>query len=237
MTYPVTKLITGAYYESGIVARGLGAVSGPQASDGLDLLNEVIIEKSMDSVFLPYWHNEEIEFVTGQETYDVPGLIEVATLTFNIGNVRYPMDEQGIREYNGTGRVSGFTSLPDRYYLQRTLGGMDVKFYPSPSSNYVLNILGKFSYPEITNMQEDMSLTYDRFHLLYLKFKLAYRLLIWKQQAIPPKLDQQLNNMEQRFHALGGQDFTVQKTSSFGMPFCGPNYMRAALKDGWYPTR
>ena len=237
MYYPVTKLITGAYYESGIVARGLGAVSGAQASDGLDLLNEILVEKSMDSVFLPYWQNTTITLMTGEETYNITNLIELATLTFNIGNVRYPMDEQGIREYNATGRVSGFTSLPDRYYLQRTLNGMLIKLYPSPASTYILNILGKFAYDQITMMQADLSLTFDAFHILYLKFKLAYRLLIWKQQAIPPALDKQLTNMEQRFHALGGQDFTVQKTSAFGMPFGGPNYMRAALKDGWYPTR
>lgn len=235
MVYPLSKLISGAYYESGIVARGLQTVGGEQALDGVDLFNEILAEKSMDSVFLPYYTNQTVTLSEGQETYFIAGLSELATLTFNIGTVRYPMDELGIQEYNATGRVDNVESLPFSFYLQRSLGGTQIKLYPLPASDYVLNILGKFAYPDISNYQEDLALTYDTFQILYFKFKVAYRLLLFNKQPIPQDLKQQLDNLERRFHDLTGTDWSIQKVSMIRCDY-RPNYMQAALRDGWVPN-
>lgn len=230
------QLISGAYYESGIVARGLQAVSGPQASDGLDLLNEILVEKSMDSVFLPYYTEFHETLVPNQESYFIAGLRELASLTFNIGNTRFPLDEQGIIEYNATGRVDNVSALPATYYLQRELGGIRIKLYPLPSSNYELNILGKFDYPQIQNYNVDLTETFDAFQILYFKFKLAYRLLLFNKQPIPQELKNQLDNLERRFHDLSSSDWSIKKVSMFNAGY-SPNYMQAALKDGWRPRR
>ena len=42
MAYTTLQLINNAYYESGIVSRGFETVSGPQATDGVQFLNDLI---------------------------------------------------------------------------------------------------------------------------------------------------------------------------------------------------
>jgi hypothetical protein len=232
--YTLAQLVSGAYYESGVVARGLQAVSGPQASDGLMLFNEILVEKSMDTVFLPYLTEFTMDLEPQTETYFVSGLRELATLTFNIGNVRFPLDEMGVKEYNATGRVDNVSALPVSFWLQRVLGGMNIKLYPLPASTYVLNILGKFDYPQVSNYEIDLDQTYDDFQILYFKFKLAYRILLFNKQPVPQTLKEQLDNLERRFHDLSGQDWSIQKISTVNCGFY-PNYMQVALKDGWRP--
>lgn len=77
MAYTTLQLINNAYYESGIVSRGFETVSGQQANDGLQFLNDLIADKTVENGLIPYYQEYNFTAVTGQERYfievDVPG--------------------------------------------------------------------------------------------------------------------------------------------------------------------
>ena len=89
MAYNTNQLISGAYYAAGIVSREFETVSGSQMTDGLTWLNNIITEKSVNSGMIPYETTYNANFVIGQESYYIPNLIQVDTLTFFLENVRY----------------------------------------------------------------------------------------------------------------------------------------------------
>src|SRR6266852_1219220 len=112
MAYTARKLITNAYYLSGIVARRLQEVSGLQISDGLDLLNDLLGVKTAQTTLIPYYAEYDFTLTQGVQTYFIPNLLAPETMTFFIDSVRYQMYPVGRREYWGSGRVEGVTSLP-----------------------------------------------------------------------------------------------------------------------------
>jgi len=112
MAYSALTLITRAWYLSGIVARNLETVSGDQITDGLFLLNVLLDFKASDIRLIPYFTRYAGTFVIGQEKYNIPGLFHIETMTFNLGDVRYPMQSMTRDNYFGLGRVNNINSLP-----------------------------------------------------------------------------------------------------------------------------
>jgi hypothetical protein len=84
-------LISNAYYLSGILSRGFETISSEQTTDGLELLNDIIAEKSITTSLIPYYSHTTFDTVEGQSEYEVPGLMDIRELTFSIDNVRYQM--------------------------------------------------------------------------------------------------------------------------------------------------
>lgn len=233
MVAPVAQLISDGYFTSGIVGRGFQSVSGQQSEDGLRMLNQIILEKSMDSVFLPYDTHAQVTMVPGQEVYYVSGLIRLNTLTFNQGTVRYPLIRDNINRYFATGRVDDVQSLPVHYFAERALGGMKLYFYFVPSSDFVLNIDGRYSYSKVA-YNEDLNLHFDDFQILYFQYKLAERICDFYTVPFSEEAKQQLNNLERRFNNLSGEDLSITKYSMSTVrdPY---NYAWAILGKGWVP--
>jgi len=75
MTYSASKLITQAYYTSGFVARGLRVVSGAELSDGLDLLNGLLADKTPQIGLIPFFKEYQFPTIAQQEIFYVPGLV------------------------------------------------------------------------------------------------------------------------------------------------------------------
>lgn len=112
MAYTVTKLITNAYNMSGIVSRGFETAEGEQIDDGLDSLNDILGDKSVDTGLVPYFKKFEFPGVVGQEQYVINNLSEVSTLVFFLSNVRYRMFDIGRDDYFGSPRAENIQSLP-----------------------------------------------------------------------------------------------------------------------------
>src|ERR1700679_2338430 len=110
MAYTALELITNAYYLSGIVSRQLQTVSGQQISDGLYLLNALLAVKTADKRLIPYY-----------TTYS-QNLIEIETMSFNLNNVRYAMNNVPRRKYFGQPRVNNIDTLPFSWHMERALG-------------------------------------------------------------------------------------------------------------------
>ena len=85
MAYPVTKVITEAYFDAGVVARQFEELQGYQLNDGLDWLNQILGDKAMDTGDIPYITVQyPLRAVAGQEKYFIPNLINIDTITFYI---------------------------------------------------------------------------------------------------------------------------------------------------------
>jgi hypothetical protein len=83
MSYSVNKLITNAFYLSKVRSKDFQTVGGDDIAVGLDLLNEVLSETSINTKMIPYYREYITAAVIGQEKYFIPYLVEPFSLTFN----------------------------------------------------------------------------------------------------------------------------------------------------------
>lgn len=233
MAYSALTLITRAWYLSGIVARNLETVSGDQTTDGLFLLNVLLDFKASDIRLIPYFTRYAGVFVIGQETYSIPNLFEIETMTFNIGDVRYPMTSVTRDVYFGNGRVDNILSLPFQYHLERKLDGSNVFVYFLPDQAYVFNLIGKFALTDVTLMQ-DMSLVYDQFYLEYLRYALAKMFCTEYNIAFAPEKEAMLKQYEKKLMDVSPPDLTIHKINFINQTNT-INWAFVNISKGWTP--
>lgn len=232
MSYPAILLINRAWNLSGIVARGLETVSGEQGSDGLFLLNELLDFKSADVNLIPYFSRYEGIFITGVETYDIPNLLQIESMTFTMQNtVRYPMNYCNRTKYFGSGRVNNILSIPFEYHYERQLDGSRVFVYYLPESDYTFQISGKFGLTNVTEFQ-DLSLVYDGFYIAYLRYALAQYMCNEYDIAFAPEKANMLASMEKKLNQVSPPDLTMQKTNFINNK-TALNWAQINLGKGW----
>lgn len=145
MAYSVTKLITESYFISGIVARQFEELQGYQLNDGLDWLNDILGDRAMGIGNVAYIQQQyPFTGVVGQETYFIPNCINIDTLVFYIGSVRYQMQFVDRNKYFGQPRANNINALPVSYTYERVFGGVMVWVYFWPQQPFLFNITGDF---------------------------------------------------------------------------------------------
>lgn len=233
MAYTAQKLITRAWYVSGIVARNLETVTGDQLSDGLDLLNALLDFKANDLRLIPYFSRYAFNMIVGQETYFIPNLLEVETLTFNIGSVRYSMLPVDRVKYFGTGRVDNITSLPYNYHIERGLGGATIYVYFLPDQAYASNLSGKFGLTDVA-INTDLLTVYDPFYIEYLRYALAEFMCDEYEVEFQPSPSRRLATYIAKLTDLSPPDLSITKLSSLQSDV-GINYADVNVGRGWRP--
>ncbi|MGB1309583.1 MAG: hypothetical protein ACPG47_00150 [Leucothrix sp.] len=228
------ELITSAYYLSGVVSRDLETVSGSQLTDGLELLNDILAEKSRLGIEIPYYSHTTLNTVVGQEEYDVPGLIDLDAITFNIGEVRYSMVRMDRRYYFGSPRVDNIESLPFSYFPERVKDGMKIYLYFLPVDVYVVKITGKFALSQVA-ADTDLNLELDRYYESYLKYKLASRLCDFNGISFGINKDKTLFELESELDDISAPDMTNQKLSTLTSKQSGYNWADINIGRGWRP--
>ena len=232
MAYTTLQLINNAYYESGIVSRGFETVGGQQATDGLQFLNDLLQDKTVENGLIPYYQKYNFNAVAGQETYFIQDLIEVDTFVFYIDTVRYQTENRARREYFGSSRADNIQSLPGSWHLERTFGGANLYIYFKPNTAYPLELWGQFRLAEVT-INQDLSLTLDRFYINYLNFDLAARLCAEYNYSVPPGVAKQLAKYEDNISKKSGpMDLRLVKLSSLQRRG-GINYAQVNIGHGW----
>jgi len=215
MAYTARKLITEAYYLSGIVARSLQTVSGQQIADGLDMLNKLLSGTNYDERFIPYYNEYVLSGIPGQEKYFIPNLVLAETFTFNIGDVRYPSVSVARKQYFGTARLDNIPSLPFTWHLERTLHGSDVYLYFEPAGAYVLKIWGKFSFSD-TTIDSDLSGITELYYINYLEHELALYITNFFLLNLPEQTGSTLEQLRQKIRDVSPPDLTSIKRDRFG---------------------
>lgn len=233
MAYSALELITRAYYLSQVVSRELQTVSGTQISDGLYLLNALLDFKGSDTRLIPYYTRYTFNTVAGQEEYHIPNLLMADTITFNIGPVRYSMNEFTRSQYFGISRVDGIQSLPFCYRVERELDGARLYFYFVPADVYVMKLEGKFGLTDVT-LTTDMSLTYDRYYIEYLRYALAEYICAEWGATFPDGAMRKFKEIEKKLMDVSPSDLSIQGDNYFG---CGQglDWQTINLTTGWWP--
>jgi hypothetical protein len=232
MAYTTLQLINNAYYESGIVSRGFETVSGQQANDGLQFLNDLLQDKTVENGLIPYYQKYNFNAVAGQEAYFIEDLIEIETFVFYIDTVRYQTENRARREYFGSSRADNIQSLPGSWHMERCFNGANLYIYFKPNTTYPLEIWGQFRLQAVT-INQDLSLTLDRFYINYLKFDLANRLCAEYNYTVPPGVLRQLKAYEDNISKKSGpMDLRLIKLSSLQRRG-GINYGQVNLGHGW----
>lgn len=233
MVYPVTKLITNAYYLSGIVARGLQTVNGEDLNDGLDLLNKLLAIKTIDKRKVPFYKEHDFDAVEGQETYFIENLIEADTLTFYIGSIRYSMNKTLRNVYNGSGRVENTESLPYNWKFERTIGGANISMYFLPNTTYPCTLWGKFKLDSVA-LGDDLEEAFELNYIAYLEFGLAQYICQFQGKPVMPFVEQQISILEKIYTDISPKDMSMTKFSSMQKE-TGLNYGDINIGRGWRP--
>ena len=234
MAYTSRQLINEAFYLSGIVARGLQTVSGEQINDGLFRLNGFLAIKGADIGMIPYYDVYNFDSIVGQEKYFIPNLLEVETLVFYIGTVRYDMRNLSREDYFQPGRIENIESLPYSWHLERTLGGSDIYIYYTPIQPYPMTLTGKFSLMQ-TTLDQDLSQIYDPFYIEYLLYGLALYLCEYYGEVPPASMVKTYESMEQTNRDVSPMDLSMRKLEYFDTRR-GFNYADAIIGLGWRPN-
>jgi hypothetical protein len=159
MPYTTNQLITGSYYAAGIVSREFETVSGGQIADGLGWLNDILAEKRIDNGMVPYETKYSFLANVGQETYWIPNLIQIDTLVFYLGKVRFTLEYTKRNQYFGSPRVESIDSLPFQWYFERKVGGGNLHLYFLPDRNYPLEAHGTFGIAPVLLNQDLLDYT------------------------------------------------------------------------------
>lgn len=157
MTYQVAKLISEAFYTSGIVSREFQQVAGDQSETGFDKLNEILTDTTVEDDMIPYYTTAyDFNLVAGQEKYFIPKLTKLETFTFFINSVRYSTYFKSKDRYFGSARAQNINSLPFNWNAERTNGGMNLFLYFFPQLNYPAEITGWFTLDPVQTVDQDL---------------------------------------------------------------------------------
>lgn len=233
MAYTALQLITRAYYLSQVVSRELQIVTGGQVTDGLYLLNAILDFKGSDLREIPYYQEYIFNSVQGQAMYFVPNLLAVDTMTFNIGDVRYALEDESRVKFFGPYRLDGIQSLPYQYRMERTQGGMNVYIYFVPASIYVMKIWGKFAFTEVT-LNTDMSLYFDPYYLEFLRHQLVPWICNEYGATVPDGVMKNLSILEKKVMDVSPPDLSLRNRNYFGRGIT-LNWAVLNLSGGWVP--
>lgn len=236
MAMTARTLITRAYWLSNVVSKGLNSLSGDQAIEGLELLNDLLNTQSMDSRTNPYYVKYTQNLTQDVEKYFIPDLIDVDCITFNLqGNVvRFPMMMQSRKQYFNTYRANNISSLPFTARFERVKGGMDLYVYFLPMQDFEITIMGKFALSEVT-LDTDMSLYYDRFYLRYLRYLLMRDICNEYAIDINPESEMEFMRIEKKLTDLSPPDLSANKIN-FSSSGTNTNWAIVNLSNGILPS-
>lgn len=234
MAYTALQLITRAYYLSQVVSRELQVVGPDQITDGLYLLNAILDFKGSDLREIPYYQEYVFSAVQGQEKYFIPNLLTVDTLTFNIGPVRYAMNEETRSSYFAQYRIDNVQSLPFQYRIERELDGVNLYMYFVPADAYVMKLWGKFSLTEVA-LNTDMSLLYDFFYIEFLRHELCVWICNEYGATVPDGVMTNYKILEKKIMDVSPADLSVRNLNYFGNSGVGLDWQVINLSGGWLP--
>jgi len=229
-------LITRSWYLSGIVARNLQTVTGDQMDDGLIMLNALLDFKQVELELVPYFeYNETLTTVPGQEKYFIQNCAQIESCTFNLQEVRYPMEYTSQRNYFGSARVDNISSLPFSWTFNRKLGGGDLYMYFLPQGEFPIKIFGKFFLTDV-NLDTEMETVYDRSYLEYLRYALAQYMCSEYGVDFNPQSERILNSYKHKLMYVTGVDLSNKKTTTLARGGQGFSWGDVNIGRGWRPS-
>ncbi|NHJ41456.1 MAG: hypothetical protein FK731_15605 [Asgard group archaeon] len=228
------QLITNAYYLSGVVSKDFQTVKGDQLNEGLGLLNDILSVRALDTKRIPFFKEYDLTAVVGQEKYFIPGLLIAETFVFYIGDVRYSTHVHNRDKYFGSSRPENIRSLPYSYHIERVKDGSDLYVYFLPNSAYPMKIWGKFGLDEVTSVDENLSVVYERNYLTYLRYLLAEYICTEYNVTMQPNVAKKLKDLEKDVTWISPLDLSMNVISTLSEADY-PNWADVNIGGGWRP--
>ena len=251
MAYFASTLIERSWYLSGIVSRYLQTPTGPQMADGLYMLNALLDYKQIETDLIPYYQYILMPAVPNQETYFLPFVAEIETMTFNLDVVRYPMDYVTRSNYFGSARVDNIDTLPFSYNYNRALGGGNLSLYFLPSENFPLKMMVKIFLVDVTfttdmtNVSESVTLPYtfinnsvqgyDTSYIEYLRYELASYMTSELGVEFNPRSQKILDAMRRKLMYMSPPDLSMRKSTVLSEGRSALNWGFVNIGRGWVP--
>jgi hypothetical protein len=260
MAYTAQKLVTRSWFLSGIVARNLQYPTGDQITDGLQMLNDLLNFKQIETDLIPYWQYITFDAVQNQEYYFLPYVAEIETSTFNVGVVRYPMVPTSRTNYFGSSRVDNIYTLPFSYNYERGVGGGTLGMYFIPDQDYVIKCKAKiflFDVSLSTDLQDvtasfsnpydiDNYTTYtfinnsiqgyDTAYIEYLRYALARYMCSEYGVEFNPQSERIFQSYQRKLMYMDPPDLSMKKLSILNADNApGYNWGDVNIGHGWRP--
>jgi len=232
MAYTARELIIQSLYLSNKISRGAEEPTKDDIAIGLSLLNDLLEMKVADQGLISYFKEYDFNSVIGQEMYFVQNLVSTEFLTFNIDSARFPSIKSTRYDYFGGGRIDGINALPVKFRAERVLGGTNIYLYFSPGDIYPMKLWGKFALSNVT-LNTDMSLTYDRVYLTYLRYALAEFICDEINATFPTQAKNRLKSLELQIRSnMSEMDLSIKTISTMGATLYF-NYGDINIGKGW----
>ena len=212
MAFTARQLIIRAYNLSGIVSKEFQTVSGLQLKEGVDLLNDVLAVATISPSMVPYATKYSFNAVTGQEKYNIPGLVSAETFTYYLDNVRMSSRAIYRNQYFGSMKVD-VNSLPFAHHFENAINGSDLYLYFNPDKNYPLEVVGKFGFNTVADENSDLSTMFDAQYLTYLRYALTRMICEEYTKSTPPFVAMSLKSLELKLKNKNNKDYSLKKVS------------------------
>ncbi len=254
------QLITRSWFLSGIVARNLQVPTGDQIYDGLQMLNDLLNFKQIETDLIPYWQSIVFNAVPGQEFYFLPYVAAVEVSTFNLGVVRYPMESVSDTNYFGSSRVDNISTLPFSYNYTRSVGGGNLGMYFLPNETYPIKLRAKLFLVDVDLQTDLMDVTssftnpynipeytpytfingdiqgYDTSYIEYLRYSLARYMCSEYGIIFNPESEKIYQSMARKLMYMDPPDLSGKKLSIlYADSAPGYNWGDVNLGFGWRP--
>ena len=259
-TYTAQDLITRAWFLSGIVARNLQVPTGDQIYDGLQMLNDLLNFKQIETDLIPYWQYITFNAVPQQEYYFLPYVAAIETSTFNLGVVRYPMVGTSRSNYFGSSRVDNIYTLPFSWNYERSVGGGSFGMYFIPDQPYVMKMKAKIFMVDVDLQTDLQDVTasfvntynvanyttysfinngiqgYDTAYIEYLRYALARYMCSEYGVLFNPESEKILMSYQRKLMYESPPDLTGKKLSILNSDRAtGYNWGDVNIGHGWRP--
>lgn len=251
MSYTAEQLITRSWYLSGIVARNLQMPTGDQITDGLQMLNDLLNYKQIQTELIPYWTYITFDMVEGQEFYFLEYVAALDSVTFTLDEVRYSTSNTSRRNYYGSARVEEIEALPFNWNYVRGQGGGTLGFYFLPQSNYVVKGMAKIFLVDVdlttdlTDVSETTSYDfintdnqgYDTSYIEYLRYALARYMCSEYGVVFNPQSEAIFKSYERALMYVEPPDMSMNKYTILNKnQNSGFNWGDVNLGRGWRPS-
>lgn len=179
-------IIVNALYMIGEL--GVGEVADAQMlTSGLELVNELLDQFSVDSIYIPYLTTINFTMTAGQDIYSVSDLVssditedrvvDLSFANYTVDTIVYPLRIINKATYSGVVRLTNLLARPGFIFLDKQPTQSFLTLYPKPDQAYPCSVQAKVMIDKL-EAQEDIS-ELPPYYYGFLKMALARKFLAY----------------------------------------------------------
>lgn len=205
----------------------LGVGETPDAfmlTSGLEIVNGIIDQFSMDSIYIPYLTTINFNLVPGQATYSFSDLVpadviadRIVDLTFAnyfVAEIEYPLRIITKAVYYNLSRQTNLMTRPGYVFLNRQPTESFITFYPAPDQAYPCKIQVKSMIDKLEPQENINEL--PPFYYRLLKFAVAREFMAYYPSGNWPSTSEETyQDMYNSLKNANETDVTIRPSSIF----------------------